>query len=206
LNPHEKKALERKLVAFDDSTSSQIVVVTINSLDGWDIGMLATEIGQKWEVGQKGKDNGIVVLASKQDRKVFIATGYGMEGVVPDAIAKRIVESYIVPNFKQGNFYKGFDEATDVLISLTKGEYTADDIAKNTGRLPVWLVLVIILIILIILWIISKSDGKGRGGMPLFIPMGGIGYSSGGFGGGSSGGFGGFGGGSFGGGGAGGSW
>lgn len=221
LTPSEISDLERKLVAFDDSTSIQISVVFISSLDGYDVSDYGYQLGRAWGIGGSKKNTGILVLSSIGDRKITIQTGYGMEGALPDAIAKRIVENEIKPNFKNGNYYKGVDEATDAIISYTKGEYKSDvkkAIKGKSSGFPIG----IIIIIVVIIFSIAGKGGKGGGGRnviggrgaanifwwSLLSGMGNSGRSGGGFGGSSSGGggFGGFGGGSFGGGGASGSW
>ncbi|NQY68262.1 MAG: TPM domain-containing protein, partial [Flavobacteriales bacterium] len=152
LGEAQKNQLEQKLVAYNNATSTQIAVVIINSLEGNDIGMYATELGQKWGIGQKGKDNGLVILISKSDRKMFIATGYGMEGVLPDALAKRIVENIMKPNFRNGDFFGGIDQATTAIIKLAEGEFTAENIPgrqtrgrKKTSFLPLILILLVMI-------------------------------------------------------------
>ena len=221
LSDREELILERKLVAYDDSTSTQIAVVTINSLKGNDIDDYSFRLAEKWEIGRKGKDNGVLILVALEDSKMFIATGYGMEGVIPDAIAKRIVENYMKPNFRNNNYYKGIDEATSVIIGLASGLYTADQIGRKKiglSRLifPLFVIIFFIVIsysrfrnvrgshmagsnlnFLTFLFLMSAMGGRGGRGYSNFSS------GSGSFGGGS---FGGFGGGSFGGGGAGGSW
>ena len=205
LSAAEQQRLERKLVAYDDSTSTQIAIVTMKSVGGYDISDYSFRLAEQWGLGQKGKDNGILILAATEDRDVFIATGYGLEDVVPDAITKRIVENYIVPNFREGNFYQGFNAATDVIIGLTTGKFTADNIKKRKpDGINIFTIIVILLIIIVSSFFRRRRyytySGRGmtahRGAF--------FGGSFGGGGGG--GGFGGFGGGSFGGGGAGGSW
>ncbi|MBD3750166.1 MAG: TPM domain-containing protein [Sphingobacteriales bacterium] len=224
LSASEIQQLENKLVAFDDSTSIQISVVMIQSLDGYDINDYGYQLGRAWGIGSKEKNTGILFLASLGDRKVTIQTGYGMEGALPDAIAKRIIENEIKPYFKQGNYYAGFDAGTSAIISYTKGEYKNDNPKNKTSNkgFPVGL---IVLIIIGIIFLISRG-GRGGGGRNVIGGRGaadifwwsmlagslgngrnndGFGGGGGGFGGGG-GGFGGFGGGSFGGGGASGSW
>src|ERR1700722_8784901 len=115
--------LEEKLVAYDDSTSIQIVVVTVPSTGDYAIDDYALKILRDWEVGNKKTNNGLVILAAINDHKVFIATGYGMEGAVPDVTAKEIVDNEILPNFKAGNYYSGFDNAADAIIKASAGEY-----------------------------------------------------------------------------------
>ncbi|GGF28566.1 hypothetical protein GCM10011339_15970 [Echinicola rosea] len=226
LSSSEQAALEQKLVAFNDSTSSQITVVLMGSVGQYDISDYAFQLGEKWGIGQDGKDNGLLILAAMKDRKVFIATGYGLEGAVPDALARRIVDNVIVPAFKREAYYEGLDQATTMIIKLASGEFDAEDIEKkgNSGG-AIFFILIFIVIFIIIPFIKNRNDndnhmgGRG-GGVDLFTSLmlmnllgggnrggGGFGNFSGGggsFGGG--GGFGGFGGGSFGGGGAGGSW
>lgn len=213
LSADQTYALEQKLVAFDDSTSSQISVVIIESTGDRDIADFAFALGRAWGIGNKEFNNGILVLVAKNDRKIFIATGYGLEGALPDALAKQIIANEIRPNFKENDFYRGLDEGTNAIIQAIIGEYKAPDgyHQKDEKGVPG---IVIVIIVIIIISILRRGGGGGghynrrgyhRGsGMWLFPGAGGFG---GGFGGGSSGGgFGGFGGGSFGGGGAGGGW
>lgn len=224
LSEQENSLLEQKLRAYHDSTSTQIAVVTVSDLGGYDVVDFAVRLGEAWHVGQQGSDNGIVVLVAIDDRKAAIVTGYGLEGAVTDVATRRIRENQMNPNFRDGNFYKGLDEATTTIIKLASGEFTAGDL---TPQAPVaaYVFLVIVMLVVIIapvilavvfrrrrnhigkkgldfwtaLWLASHMGRGGRGGR-------GSGWG-GGFGGGSSGGgFGGFGGGSFGGGGSGGSW
>lgn len=213
LNTTQQQALEDKLEAFARNTSNQIVIVIIDSLYGYDASEFAAEIGQQWQVGQKKFDNGIVILVKPtKERKVFIATGYGLEGAIPDITSKEIVEREIIPSFKEGNYYEGLDNATSVLMSLAKGEYDSQKYSgERQGSKAIGLLLA--LIIILIAFLFSKRGGGRKGftlgNSGLFFWGGGFG-GSGGFGGGGGGfgggGFGGFGGGGFGGGGAGGSW
>lgn len=226
LTSSEQAALEQKLVAYNDSTSTQIAIVIIQSLGGYEISDYAFQLGDLWGIGGGENDNGLLILAAMTDRDVFIATGYGLEGAVPDALAKRIVQNLIIPNFKMEAYYQGLDQATDMIFKLASGEYKAEDVVSdgNSGG-AVFLLLIFIFIFVILPLLRNRNDnnnhmgGKG-GGVDLWTTImlasllrgGGGGkfgdFSSGGgsFGGGGGGGFGGFGGGSFGGGGAGGSW
>jgi uncharacterized protein len=222
LTPDQLIALEQKLVAYDDSTSNQIAVVTIQTLEDLPIEDVALEILRSWGVGgQANKDNGIVILAAIADRKIWIATGYGMEGSVPDITAKNIIETDIVPNFKTGNYYRGFDAATSSIFRAAAGEYTAPagyrDRDSGKGGISFSRIIIGFFILMFILKILGGGGGKGGGFMsrrgyrgfsgPVIFPggFGGGGFGGGG-GGGFGGGFGGFGGGGGGGGGAGGSW
>ena len=223
LRPEEEQALEQKLVNYNDTTSTQIAVVTVTSLGPYDIADFAYRIGETWGVGGKGKNNGILILVSKNERKVNISTGYGMEGSVPDALAKRIIEQIIKPAFRQNDFYGGINSATDQIILLASGQYKAEPRAdRDSGSSPVLFWVIIGLLALFIISRMFRGGGGRRGGgmRTLMNPYGGFGtfgdFSSGrgpfggwggGFGGGrGGGGFGGFGGGSFGGGGASGDW
>ncbi len=219
LSEAQQDALERKLVAFDDSTSTQITVVIVPDLQGYDKADFAQRIGEAWKVGQKGFDNGVVILLKPKTERsrgeAFIATGYGVEASIPDAIAKRIVLRKMIPFFKKGDYYGGLDAAVDEIMARLKGEFSKDD--EQGSGFPVVIFLLIMIVIFIVLTRNSRggnssSTGSGRGftstGGPFIWGSGFGGGSRGGFGGGSfgGGGFGGFGGGSFGGGGAGGSW
>lgn len=226
LTGEEVSMLENKLVAFNDSTSTQIAIVIVSDLDGYDKSDYAQRLGDKWGIGQKGRNNGILILVkTKSDTKgeVQISTGYGVEGPIPDLACSDIVNNEILPSFRNGDYYGGLNNAVGTLMSLARGEYSAADyenrVKQNSGKgIPVGL---IIFIVFIIIAVISGKSGGSRnknistGGLPLWLLLGmmGSGRSShngswGGFSGGSGGGggFGGFGGGSFGGGGAGGSW
>lgn len=218
----QEEELERKLVAYDDSTSNQFAIITIGDIGDYDIGDFATALGRKWGVGGKEFNNGLilVVLINKErgQRKVWIATGYGLEGAIPDITAKTIIENDIIPNFKANDIYRGLDEGTDDLMKAAAGEYKAPAGYSDRGRKgkeggSVLGAIIMFIIIMIIISRINRGGGgmMSRRGWSNSVPpiwFGGGGGSSGGWGGGSSGGggFGGFGGGSFGGGGAGGNW
>ncbi len=219
LNSGEVQALEQKLVAYDDSTSTQIAVVIEETLDGDDIFDYSHRLATAWGIGREGKNNGILIYVAIADRKLRIQTGYGAEGFLPDAMAKRIIERIITPNFRSQNYYQGLDQAADAIIQLSKGEYINED-AGQEGNLPFPVILIFIILFIVIVIIISKGGGgggynrrgrydSGGGGWIIFGPGSGGGWSGGGGSsgwGGGGGGFGGFGGGDFGGGGAGGSW
>ena len=226
LSAEQIAQLERKLVAFDDSTSNQIAVVIVKSVGDYDINEYALELGRKWGIGGKTKNNGVILLVAIGDRKLSIQTGYGLEGALPDIYTKRIIENDIKPYFKDGDYYAGIEAGTNSIISLTKGEYKNDQPKSKSergGKAGGAGVIVIIIIVIIIFIIGKRGGGGGRGGEVISgrgvaegllwgLLLGGSGRGGGGgfggFGGGSSGGggFGGFGGGSFGGGGSSGSW
>ncbi len=220
LTPDQKQALEDKLVAFDDSSSTQIAVVIVPNLGGNDVSDFNVKLGRAWGVGGSQFNNGVVLLISMEDHKLNIATGYGAEGALPDITAKHIIDDVITPNLKGQNYYRGIDEGTDAMILALRGEY---NVARSTtGRVGGRSRLLFYLMIVVIILVISrrKNGGGGsymsrRGGTGLAQTLfwssmlgggGGGGWSGGGGSSGGGGGFGGFGGGSFGGGGASGSW
>ena len=216
LTAHQVDVLEHKLVAYNDSTSTQFLVLLVDDLQGYSIEQYATQIGHSWGVGQQGKNNGAVILVKpkkgSESGKVNISTGYGIEEYVTDATAKLIIEREMIPAFKENDYYTGIDNAINVMMGLCSGKFTQDEYANDDG-IPGWLVLLFIIAIIIIFIKFSNSGGQsysGGGMRTIWIPMGGFG--GGGFGGSSGGGgsfgggFGGFGGGGFGGGGASGSW
>lgn len=226
MTPDQVSALEQKLVAYDDTTSVQIAIVTFKSIGNNSIDDVALQILRNWGVGNKKTNNGVVIVASIDEHKVFIATGGGMEQSVPDITAKEIIDNEIVPHFRennQDNFYRGFDLATDAIIKAAAGQYQAPEGYRDRNRGGKGgNVLGLIIFVIIIIVLIAGRGGGGRGGMmnrtgffpwivaSMLTNRGGGGWSGGGgggwSGGGGGGGFGGFGGGSGGGGGAGGSW
>jgi len=212
LSAQEKTLLEKKLVAFDDSTSSQLCIVILKTLDGEPASSYAPELFNFWKIGQEGRNNGILILVSMDNpRETFINTGYGMEEFVPDIMAGRIVQEDLLPYFKKEQYYEGLDKASTDLMQMLKGTFKGFKKKSNKQRIPPLAILVLIILAVIL---ISKSKGGGGGHyMRTFggAGLGGFGGFGGGFGSGSGGGFGGggfggFGGGSSGGGGAGGSW
>ena len=164
-------ALENKLVAYDDSTSVQIAVVTVPSIGDDAIEEYALKILRDWGVGNKKTNNGIVILAAIKERKVYIATGYGMEGSVPDITAKEIVDNEIIPNFKGGdadNYYRGFSHAADAIIKAAAGEYKApagyDNGAKRRRGKGGNALGILVIAGIVIVILISRGGGGGGGG------------------------------------------
>lgn len=224
LTEEQRNSLESKLVSFDDSTSNQIAVVTVGTLDGYDAAEYATELHRKWKVGTEDKDNGILILVKPKNEEgygdVFISIGYGLEGAIPDATAKRIINDRMIPHFKDNDYYGAIDSACDKLMELASGEYSESEDESLEGLGIFSAAFFFGLILLFILLVIKSSKNGGgkngngggsggrssNGGGPII--RGGGGNIGGGFSGGSigGGGFGGFGGGMAGGGGAGGRW
>ena len=227
LSAGDKQQLESKLVAYNDSTSTQIAVVILKSVGDYDINDYGQKLGRAWGIGTKGKNNGILILVALGDRKETIQTGYGAEGAVPDVTTHEIIQNDMNPRFKQGDYAGGLNAAADDLFKYMKGEYKAPKKVQaqsdSSGGGGISVVIFIIVIILIIIFRGRGGGGQiigGRGGAsPFWWFLGGAllgrgsggwgGFSGGGGGGGDSGGgggFGGFGGGDFGGGGSSGSW
>jgi uncharacterized protein len=215
LTPEQKQALENKLVAIDDSSSNQIAVVIIPSLDGYPKEEYATKLFRDWGIGNKKTNNGVLLLIAINDREIRIEVGYGLEGAIPDITALNIIDNDIKPAFKAGNYYEGINQATDDIAKAAVGEYKVARAKKSKSKGNGGLFLIILIIIFVVL-----RNGRGGGGsnigrsgfsdvatgMLLGSLLGGGGRGGGWGDSGGGGGFGGFGGGSSGGGGAGGSW
>ena len=220
LQPNEKAQLEEKLIQYSDSTTTQIVVITVEKIDGEDIGILTPRWAQAWGIGDKKLDNGILILIAKTERKIWIAPGYGVEDRLVAGINGEIIRQVIRPEFKTGNYYLGLDKGADAIFEVLKGKYKGTRKTESKNNFPI---VPIVIIVVVLLFIISKNKNNGgnsggrSGGIDLMdiILLSSLGRNSGGgFGGSSGGGFsgsgggfgGGFGGGGFSGGGAGGSW
>jgi len=221
LSATEKAQLEEKLIRYSDSTSTQIVVITIESLKGEDIGILTPKWGQTWGIGGSAKnDNGVLILLAKAERKIWISPGYGLEDRLTAGIGGEITRNIIIPEFKAGSYYKGLDKGADALFDVFKGKYKGERKQTKEKNFPILPIIIIVVIILVLISRNKKDGGNSgnSGGGPSLLDViilsslgrGGFGGGdSGGFGGGSSGGGGfggGFGGGGFSGGGSGGGW
>ena len=224
LSPAQKQLLESKLIRYSDTTSTQIVVAIISSTEGEEIKYLAAQWGEKWGIGQKGKDNGVLMLLAKDDKKIAIQVGKGAEPLLTDFQSKRIIERVIIPEFKKGDFYTGLDKGAEYVFRTLNGEFKGSRKEEAKGFDPSMLFFIVIIIIFFIF--ISRRNKNNKGGGKGFrtgsladtlftaIILSNAGRGGGSFGGGSSGGGsfggggfgGGFGGGSFGGGGASGGW
>ena len=222
LSPDQKQGLEQKLIRYSDSTSTQIVIAIIASTDGENINYLGANWGHQWGIGQAGKDNGILILLARNDRRIAINTGYGIEAQLTDALSRRVIETVIIPEFKKDDYFAGLNKGADAIFAILKGEFKEDRNLNEGPDFPLSSLLPFIIFIVILI-ILSSSNRKGGGknggrrsggldiwDMIILSNMGRSGSSKGGFGGGSFGGGGGFGGGfgggGFGGGGASGGW
>ena len=221
LSDAEKAALEEKLIKYSDSTSTQIVVAIVETINGESIGILAPKWAQEWGIGQAKEDNGVFILLAKSERKIWIAPGYGVEDRITAGIGGEITRNIIIPEFKTGNYYSGLDKGADAIFDVLKGKYKGERKKEKEKGFPI---LPIIIIVIIILMLISRNKKGGgnsgnSGGGPSLLDViilsslgggrggfGGSHSSGGGFGGGGGGFGGGFGGGGFSGGGSGGDW
>ncbi|MCF6280277.1 MAG: TPM domain-containing protein [Flavobacteriaceae bacterium] len=227
LSGNQKSTLENKLIKYSDSTSTQIVIITVETIKGEDIGILTPRWAHEWGIGQEKEDNGVLILLANKERKIWISPGYGVEHKLTAGTTGTIVRNVIIPEFKKGDFYKGLDKGVDAIFQVLNGEYENNNQnqVKETG-IPIGLILFFIFIIMmIILSKRNKGGGNRHNGRRRNSAAGSIlesiilsnagrsgGFGRGGFGGSSGGGFGGggfsggFGGGGFSGGGAGGGW
>ncbi|MFZ9662033.1 MAG: TPM domain-containing protein, partial [Chitinophagaceae bacterium] len=173
-------ALERKLVAYDDTTSNQIAIVIITTTGDYDIGEFATALGRKWGIGNKKSNNGVLLLVAKDDRTVFIAPGYGLEGALPDITCKQIISDVIVPQFKGNDFFRGLDEGTDLIMKAAAGEYTPPEGYSDRRKRKNPVAGIIILIIILIILFRSRGGGSSIGGDRSFRRPGGMWFPPGG--------------------------
>jgi len=226
LSPDEEQRLEQELVAYDDSTSNQVAIVLLKTLDDYPIEEYAVKLFRSWGIGNKKTNNGVLILAAIDDHKIRIEVGYGLEGAIPDITANHIIQNDIAPNFRSGDYYEGLSKAAASIIKAAAGEYKAPaDYRRKKGSgsaIPFGFIIFVIIMIIIFggrnrgggggfmsrrgsgwlgPFILGNMVGRGFGG-----GGGGFGGGGGGWSGGGGGGFGGFGGGSSGGGGASGSW
>lgn len=199
LTQAEQQRLETKLRNYRDTTTTVIAIATLNSLQGYPIEETATRLFNEWKIWEGDKDNGVLILIAKQERKMRIEVGYGLEGAIPDVMAGRIVREILTPNFKQRQFYSGLDNATSAIIQLASGEYTGELTKESASEDDISSFIVFILFIIFVVYTSSRGGGRNSGrrrkqrtlGSGGYIWLGGGGFSSR-SGGGSSGGFGGF--------------
>jgi uncharacterized protein len=210
LTEQQLSSINSTLKLFDDSTSNQIVFLMIPSIDGSSLEDFTYQVATKNKIGSAKHNNGLLFFIAKDDHKMRIEVGYGLEGVFPDALAASILRNEVRPYFKQGDYYSGIVSGLNAIISATRGEYNDTKEEKNNSErgFPVYFIIMLVFIV----FSIFRRGGRGGGGLLPWIILGSLGggRSQGGWGGssGGSGGFGGFsgGGGSFGGGGASGGW
>ena len=232
LSVSQKVELERKLIKYSDTTSTQIVLAIIPSTQGENINYLGAQWGEKWSIGQAKEDNGVLILLARDDRRIAINTGKGMEHLLTDYVSKQIIERDIIPYFKRNDYAGGLNRGVDAIFEVMSGEYQGTRQSSNNDEFPIGFFLLLFIVFIIFMIALSKSrrgggnnkgnrgnrsqgsdileaiilSNMGRGGYRRGSSSGGI-FGGSNSGGSSSGGFGGgFGGGSFGGGGASGGW
>ena len=221
LSASELNVLEDLLVKYERESSVQIAIVVMKTLEGYPIDNYAFQLGEKWGIGSGETDNGALIIVSMEERKMWIATGYGLEATLTDAMSKRIIENEMKPRFRSNDYAGGLAAASNAIIQVTRGEYQGNGAGAAEGKTPPLGSFVFILLVFGIIWLIKakqvrdysrvnhigfwaawmllNSSSRSHGGSFSSFSGGSGGFSGGG-------GFGGFGGGSFGGGGAGGSW
>ncbi len=209
-SPSQKIELEQTLKSYNDSTSTQIYVVSVADLQGYAASDFAVRLGEKWGVGQKGKNNGAVILIKPKKGNsrgdVYIAVGYGLEPILNDGRIGRIIDNDMIPYLQKNDYYNGTQSAINTMIKYLSGQFEADE-EEEESWIPFISMIILTVGAVIVISLLINRNNKGNGssnggGFPPIFP-GGFG---GGFGSGSGGNFGGGGGGSFGGGGAGRSW
>lgn len=222
LSASEKTNLEEKLVRYSDTTSTQIVVITVPTINGENIGLLTPKWAQEWGIGQAKEDNGVLILLAVKERKIWISPGYGVEDRLTAGEVGEMTREVIIPEFKAGSYYNGLDKGSDAIFKMLQGKYKGERKGGNNDNSggAGGIIMFVIIFIIIIISLISRrggGGGSGRGGgnfgssLLTGILLGSMGRGS--YGGSSGGGFsggggfgGGFGGGGFSGGGSGGSW
>jgi len=177
ISPSTKSKIEEELKAFEGSDSTQIVIVTIPSLDGESIEEFGIKAAETWKIGQQGKDNGVLFIVSKQERKIRIEVGRGLEGKLTDLMAGRIIDQVIKPRFKEGDFDGGFIAGISALVSATRGEFMAEErpLQRRQKGFPPFLTFLLFFgIFTLILGSISRILGgiSGAFGLPAIVYLG----------------------------------
>ncbi len=147
----QKSQLSSLLKKHETNSSNQIVVVTLKSLNGYDISEYGYQLGREWGIGQKGKNNGILLIIAPNDRKVRIEVGYGLEGALTDANSEMIISNIITPYFKKGDYFTGTVRGIDAITETIKGEYSAKPKSDNADTPFMLIIMPIILLLLVFL-------------------------------------------------------
>jgi uncharacterized protein len=176
ISPSAKSKIEEELRAFEQSDSTQIVILTVPSLEGENIGEFSIKVAEAWKIGQQQKDNGVLFIVSKQERKIRIEVGRGLEGRLTDLMTGRIIDQVIKPRFKQGGFDRGFIAGTSALIDATRGEFKAEQgpIQRRQKGFPPFLTFLLFLgIFVLILGSLSRILGgiAGATGLPSLVHL-----------------------------------
>lgn len=183
LSSAEEQQLEMELVQFARETSNQIAIVTVPSLNGYAVSDFASRLGESWGIGQKDKDNGVVILfkpkIGNERGQIYVAVGYGLEGVIPDAVANRdIIDYEMIPHFKQGDIFGGLYGGTQVIMSLAKGEFSAqqyhEKVSDSEGISPLFFFIILIFFVIIPLIRGRRRYYTGGSSLPFLLLMGGM--------------------------------
>lgn len=201
LTNSEQQQLETKLRNYRDTTTTVIAIATINSLEGRSVQEVGTELFNQWNIWEGDQNNGVLILLSKEEHRIRIEVGYGLEGAIPDVMAGRIIRNVLTPAFRKGDYYAGLDRATTILIDLARGEYEGNLTEEGGSDGSDWASFIVFMFfVLFVIYASSrKGGGKNGGKRRRTLGPGGFIFLGGGFGGGSGGGFSSGGGGSFGG-------
>jgi uncharacterized protein len=171
LSPEAVARLEQKLAGFERETSNQIAVLTVPSLQGDNIDQFAIRVAEQWKIGQKGKDNGVLLIMAQAERKVRIEVGMGLQGVLPDITASQIIREVMRPHLKDGNFDQGINVGVDAIMAATKGEFkaTPQDAARRTykKKSSSGMFLVLALIAIAVCGMMSRYLGGAAGAVGL---------------------------------------
>lgn len=165
LSASAKSQMEALLQAHRDSTSTQIAVLIVPSLEGEDIDGYAVRVFEEWKLGQQGKDNGVLFLVAMQERQMRIEVGYGLEGVLTDALSSRINRNEVAPFFREGNYEAGIQAGVSAIIKAVAGEYKNDDPApRKRGKKSSWSTIIFLLLIILFMSRRNRGGGGGMGG------------------------------------------
>jgi uncharacterized protein len=186
LDERSERSLSAMLQAHEEATGNQLVVATLKDIGGYDIADYGYQLGRHWDIGQKDKNNGALLILAKNERKVRIEVGYGLEGQLTDAISSNIISTIMLPAFRKGQFDSGLILGAEAMIMALGGEYKmrTDKRSSKKGKVggAGWAVFIIFLVQFLSAIGGRRSFGRRRG--LFFLPMGGGGGRSGGFGGG----------------------
>lgn len=159
LSSHQRTALEAELEAFEKEKGSQVVVLIIPTTDPETISSYGIRVAEQWKIGRSGVDDGVILIVAKDDRKVRIEVGYGLEGAIPDVYAKRIIENIIIPNFRQGDFYNGIEDGVGAIKGLIAGEELPEvtQAPPSTGGMKHESLFMTIIILMVIVLSVLKA-------------------------------------------------
>lgn len=170
LTRQEISSLENKLKNYENTSSNEVAILIIESLEGEILESYSIKVAQKWGIGQKDKNNGVLLLISKNDRKMRLEIGYGLEGVLTDAMSGRIIDGTITPRFKDGDFYGGISDGVEMIIKVCEGEFTAEDLANETKFMVVFFISIVIVFLISLIGAFNSGAGAITGGFLGIVP------------------------------------